>query len=170
MTIPMMTLGQAQQLQQNQGLVARVVGDSAVQIHRVHTDTRTLQIGDLFVALKGERYDAHAFLPQAHEAGAVAVIARTGTIPAGLSGIEVQDTLQALQALARAWRQRMAPSLALIRARRRLGMAIAAKSPMIATTIMISTSVKPFLFNLINMLFLLFLCLPLPTSSLNYPR
>jgi UDP-N-acetylmuramoyl-tripeptide--D-alanyl-D-alanine ligase len=94
--------------------MARVVGDSAVQIHRVYTDTRTLQIGDLFVALKGERYDAHAFLPQAHEAGAVAVVAQAGTIPAGLSGIEVQDTLQALQALARAWRQRMAPSLALI--------------------------------------------------------
>ena len=32
---------------------------------RVHTDTRSLQAGDLFVALKGERFDAHDFLPQA---------------------------------------------------------------------------------------------------------
>jgi UDP-N-acetylmuramyl pentapeptide synthase len=31
----------------------------------VHSDTRTLQPGDLFVALRGERFDAHDFLPQA---------------------------------------------------------------------------------------------------------
>ena len=35
----------------------------------VSTDTRTLRAGDLFVALRGERYDGHAFLAQASAAG-----------------------------------------------------------------------------------------------------
>ncbi|HEV8313138.1 MAG TPA: Mur ligase domain-containing protein, partial [Burkholderiaceae bacterium] len=42
-----------------------LVGDGATDILRVHSDTRSLQAGDLFVALKGERFDAHDFLPQA---------------------------------------------------------------------------------------------------------
>ena len=63
----MKTLGQL--LPQLSG--ARVVGQADVAINRVHTDTRSLQPGDLFVALKGERFDAHDFLPQAQAAGAV---------------------------------------------------------------------------------------------------
>ena len=39
----------------------RLVGDGAVQVQRVHTDTRTLQPGDLFVALKGDKFDANDF-------------------------------------------------------------------------------------------------------------
>jgi UDP-N-acetylmuramyl pentapeptide synthase len=45
----MMTLGLAQQLLPS----ATLVGDPATPIARVHSDTRTLQPGDLFVALKG---------------------------------------------------------------------------------------------------------------------
>ena len=47
---------------------AALVGDGARAIERVHTDTRTLRAGDLYVALKGERFDAHDFLPQARAA------------------------------------------------------------------------------------------------------
>ena len=83
---------------------ARLVGDGALPIARVHTDTRTLQPGDLFVALKGERFDAHDFLPQARAAGAVAAVAHGGLAAAGLPGIEVPDTLVALGALAAGWR------------------------------------------------------------------
>ena len=75
---------------------ARLVGDAATPVGRVHTDTRTLVAGDLFVALQGERYDANQFLPQAHAAGAVAAIAHGGLAQAGLSGIEVPDSLEAL--------------------------------------------------------------------------
>ena len=67
----MMTLQQA--LQWLPG--ARLVGDASVRVQRVHTDTRTLQAGDLFLALKGERYDANKFLAQAKHQGAVAAIA-----------------------------------------------------------------------------------------------
>ena len=53
---------------------ARLIGDGSVAFARVHPDTRTLAAGDLFVALKGVRFDANEFLVQAREAGAVAAI------------------------------------------------------------------------------------------------
>jgi murE/murF fusion protein len=59
------------------------------RVQRVHTDTRTLQPGDLFVALKGERFDANDFIAQARDKGAVAAIAQPGRLPAGFPGIEV---------------------------------------------------------------------------------
>lgn len=83
---------------------ARLVGDGATPVARVHTDTRTLQPGDLFVALKGERFDANAFLADARDGGAVAAIAHGGLEAAGLPGIEVPDSLAALGALAAGWR------------------------------------------------------------------
>jgi UDP-N-acetylmuramoyl-tripeptide--D-alanyl-D-alanine ligase len=49
-------------------------GDGAVQVQRVHTDTRTLRAGDLFVALRGERFDGAQFIAQAKAMGAVAVL------------------------------------------------------------------------------------------------
>jgi UDP-N-acetylmuramoyl-tripeptide--D-alanyl-D-alanine ligase len=82
----------------------RVVGDSAVAVSRVHSDTRTLASGDLFVALKGERFDANDFLEQARAQGATAAIAHRGRLPAGLPGIEVDDSKLALGALAAGWR------------------------------------------------------------------
>ncbi|WP_342130535.1 UDP-N-acetylmuramoyl-tripeptide--D-alanyl-D-alanine ligase [Hydrogenophaga sp. OTU3427] len=84
---------------------ARVVGDAAAQdIRRVHTDTRSLCAGDLFVALRGERFDAHDFLPQAAAAGAVAALAEQGLAAAGLAGAEVPDSRLGLGQLAAAWR------------------------------------------------------------------
>ena len=65
-------------LQDAQACPARqpAVGDGSVAA--AHTDTRSLQAGDLFVALRGERFDAADFLPQAQAAGAVAAIAERG--------------------------------------------------------------------------------------------
>jgi UDP-N-acetylmuramoyl-tripeptide--D-alanyl-D-alanine ligase len=96
----MITLGQV--LQWIPG--ARLVGDAATPVSRVHTDTRTLAAGDLFVALRGERYDANEFLADARARGAVAAIAHGGLEAAGLPGLEVPDTLAALGALAAGWR------------------------------------------------------------------
>ncbi|MCD6076270.1 MAG: murF [Ramlibacter sp.] len=83
----------------------KVVGDGAVEVQRVHTDTRTLQAGDLFVALKGERFDANDFIADARAKGAVAAIAQPGRLPAGMPGIEVADSKLALGTLAQAWRK-----------------------------------------------------------------
>jgi UDP-N-acetylmuramoyl-tripeptide--D-alanyl-D-alanine ligase len=85
---------------------ATLVGDGAVAVQRVHSDTRSLQPGDLFVALRGERFDANDLIGTAREQGAVAAIAHRGRLPAGLPGIEVDDTKQALGQLGAAWRAR----------------------------------------------------------------
>lgn len=79
---------------------------------RISTDTRQLAPGDLFVALRGERFDAHDFLLQAKAAGAAAAVVRRGTPPVpGLPAFEVTDTLAALGLLARA-RRRLLPASA----------------------------------------------------------
>ncbi len=83
---------------------SRLVGDGSLEVIRVHTDSRSVQAQDLFVALQGERFDAHDFLAHLPALGVHAAIATRGLAQAGLSGLEVDDTLQALQTLARAWR------------------------------------------------------------------
>jgi UDP-N-acetylmuramoyl-tripeptide--D-alanyl-D-alanine ligase len=75
-------------------------------LRAVATDTRTLQPGDLFVALAGERFDAHDFLRDAVDRGAAAVVVREAARGAGL-GVPVfvvGDTLHALGSLARFFR------------------------------------------------------------------
>lgn len=69
---------------------------------RISTDTRTIEKGDLFVALVGERFDAHDFLGQAVEAGARgAVVSRKVTgLPEDFVLYPVEDTLEALGQLA----------------------------------------------------------------------
>lgn len=93
-------------LQQSLGWLpsARLVGDGSVMPVRVHTDTRSLKPGDLFVALKGEHFDAHEFLAQAKARGAVAAIAQQGLLKANLPGLEVADSRVALGQLAAGWR------------------------------------------------------------------
>ena len=102
----MMTLHQATQWMPG----ARLVGENKVVVLRVHTDTRTIEPGDLFVALQGERYDANEFLQEAQQRGAVGVVCHAGLradlYPAGLPRIEVADTKAALQSLATTWRAR----------------------------------------------------------------
>ena len=82
------------------------VGDMETAITRVHTDTRTLQAGDLFVALKGDNFDGNRFLAQARASGAAAALCHPGSglQESGLPGIEVPDGKQALGALGAAWR------------------------------------------------------------------
>ncbi len=94
---------------------SRLVGDGRAAIARVHSDTRTVRAGDLFVALAGDRFDGNDYLREALAAGAVAALAHPGRLAAvpGLAGLEVPDTLLALQQLAGAWRARF-PALPLI--------------------------------------------------------
>lgn len=69
----------------------------------VSTDTRSIRAGDLFFALRGASFDAHDFLPQAFEKGAVAAVVDRETAVPGLS-LAVADTMEALGTLAAAWR------------------------------------------------------------------
>src|SRR5437870_13008068 len=87
-----------------------VPGPRGLRFSGVSTDTRHLTPGTLFVALKGDRFDAHAFLDQARAQGAAAAVVRQGTpAVAGLPFVEVADTLAALGLLARARRRLLPP-------------------------------------------------------------
>jgi UDP-N-acetylmuramoyl-tripeptide--D-alanyl-D-alanine ligase len=72
----------------------------------VSSDSRTLEAGSLFVALRGDRFDAHAFLPAAARAGAAAAVVASEAPAAGLPRLLVADTLVALGALAHHHRAR----------------------------------------------------------------
>jgi UDP-N-acetylmuramoyl-tripeptide--D-alanyl-D-alanine ligase len=87
---------------------ARLLGSGQVAFKRVHSDTRTIEPGDLFVALRGERFDANDFLLEAKVKGAVAALcqgdADSRLTAAGLPGLIVTDAKLALAALATHWR------------------------------------------------------------------
>jgi murE/murF fusion protein len=118
--LSLFTLGQAQALLQARGVPAQIVGSPDSAIRRVHSDTRSLRAGDLFVAFKGEVHDAHAYLGQAAAAGASAALVERGLVgaeaagaataaagaaaPVDLPGLIVPDSLAGLQQLAAAWR------------------------------------------------------------------
>ncbi len=77
-----------------------------VHFAAVSTDTRTIQQGDLFVALKGEHFDGARFVAQAAQAGAVAAIVNADSIVENASCplLRVPDTRLALGKLATHWR------------------------------------------------------------------
>jgi UDP-N-acetylmuramoyl-tripeptide--D-alanyl-D-alanine ligase len=87
---------------------ARGVNVQGVVADRVHTDSRSLQVGDLFVALRGERFDGNQFIAQARAQGAVAVVCEaSGEAQAaahGLPALVVPDARIALGELAAGWR------------------------------------------------------------------
>ena len=105
----MMTLQQvADWLDQAKSLGADPFAGS-IAIERVHTDSRSIAPGDLFVALRGERFDANDFLSDARAKGAVAAICQGETAPArllqaGLPGLVVADARLALGQLAAHYR------------------------------------------------------------------
>ena len=82
-------------------------GDVSGEVRRVVTDSRQAKEGDLFVALKGERFDGHDFLAQVSAQGVAGVLAQAGCgeRPSGLCVVEVGDVLTGLQRLAGAYRQ-----------------------------------------------------------------
>ena len=67
---------------------------------RVSTDTRTLQQGDLYLALKGERFDGNRFLSQAETARALEAIVSSIDESVALPQLVVQDMHQALGVIA----------------------------------------------------------------------
>lgn len=90
---------------------ARVLGGAAAgadaSFRSVGTDTRSLEPGALYVALRGERFDGHDFIAQAEDRGAAAaLVARP--VATRLPTVTVADTRLALGQLARYWRGRFA--------------------------------------------------------------
>ncbi|GAB1459922.1 UDP-N-acetylmuramoyl-tripeptide--D-alanyl-D-alanine ligase [Thauera sp.] len=89
---------------------ARATGEG--RFDSVGTDSRALAPGQLFVALRGERFDGHEFVASAAKAGAAAAMVdvawSAGKADAGLPLLVVDDTRRALGTLAAAWRARFA--------------------------------------------------------------
>lgn len=84
-------------------------GDPCSSLTGVSTDTRTIERGDLFFALKGEHADGHRYLGDAAKAGAAGVVVSDASaVPVGSSvlAIRVDDTLRALGDLAKYYRAR----------------------------------------------------------------
>ena len=102
MTAGMMTLAQAAICLDG----ASVHGRGDVVFQRVVTDSRKVQPGDLFVALRGERFDAHAFLGDVVQAGAAAVLVSAVPDNLAVPALVVPDTRLALGQLAAGWRKR----------------------------------------------------------------
>jgi UDP-N-acetylmuramoyl-tripeptide--D-alanyl-D-alanine ligase len=82
----------------------RLIG-ADLRVQALSTDTRELASGDLFVALRGERFDAHDFIADAVAAGAGALVVDRD-VEASVPLIRVDDTLRALGRLAAWWRRR----------------------------------------------------------------
>lgn len=74
-------------------------------ISGVSTDTRTIEEGNIYIALKGENFDGHSYTDQAVAKGACAVVVNSATkVPSNSVGIVVKDTCKALGAIAEHYR------------------------------------------------------------------
>ena len=81
--------------------------DALTQISTgIQTDTRIIKPGEVFVALRGEKFDGHEFVPMAIAKGAIAAIVDFEYQDADVPVLQVGDTLAAYQQIARWWRDR----------------------------------------------------------------
>jgi UDP-N-acetylmuramoyl-tripeptide--D-alanyl-D-alanine ligase len=100
------TLQEIQEMTAGSGLAAQY---NHLVISGVSTDTRTLCKGNLYVPLKGEKFNGHAFVKDAFAKGAVAALWEKNEpdFPQDVPLIFVDDTLQALQRLASRYREQL---------------------------------------------------------------
>jgi UDP-N-acetylmuramoyl-tripeptide--D-alanyl-D-alanine ligase len=82
-------------------------GDPGIRVGGVSSDSRRVERGQLFVAIRGPTFDGHRFVSDAVAKGALAVLVSSDDVDAGGAGvIRVEDTVLALGALAKAHRAR----------------------------------------------------------------
>ena len=89
----------------------RIVGLAAGEVTAVSTDSRSVTPGQLFVPLRGERFDGHAFIQEVADKGITTILAdeqwlKNHPVPGSLTCIAVKSSLRALGDLAAAWRLR----------------------------------------------------------------
>lgn len=97
----MLTLTLAEIARACGGIVQR--GDPETSVSAITIDSRAVRPGDLFVGLRGDRFDGDAYAAAAAAAGAAAVVVRAETLtglPAQTAAVVVEDGLPALQGLA----------------------------------------------------------------------
>ncbi len=90
------------------GATPNKMPDENTVLTGISTDTRSLKTGELFVALKGERFDGHAFVSTAASKGAGAILAQDPIDdPIDIPCLFVPDTLRAYGKLANAYRRKL---------------------------------------------------------------
>jgi UDP-N-acetylmuramoyl-tripeptide--D-alanyl-D-alanine ligase len=83
-------------------------GAGTGRVTRIATDSRTIKPGEFFVALHGDRFDGHQFLPAVEQTGASgALVSKYNPKVPALPQVEVDDTLAGLQQLARRYRDQL---------------------------------------------------------------
>ncbi|UDG82789.1 UDP-N-acetylmuramoyl-tripeptide--D-alanyl-D-alanine ligase [Candidatus Vallotia lariciata] len=94
---------------------ATVLGeDNTITFEKISTDSRNCGPTSLFVALKGSHFDAHDFLPELSRRGVAAVLVSRSPNNFHIPAICVNDTRDALGALAAGWRRRFALPLIVV--------------------------------------------------------
>lgn len=93
----------------------RIFGKDQTRLSGISTDSRNIRLGDVFFALKGERYDGHDFILKSVERGAAGIVVQKDSWNTekiklreklrDVVAITVDDTLQALGDLAGWWRK-----------------------------------------------------------------
>ncbi len=116
MSTPMTTLAQVHAMLPGSQLIhADTKSAERIAISHVGSDSRQIQSGELFVALSGDRFDAHNFLSDVATAGAsAALISHKEKCPANLPAVCVQDVKQGLGELAKTWRAQFSIPVALV--------------------------------------------------------
>ena len=116
MSMPMTTLARVHAMLPGSQLIhADRDSAKAISISRVGSDSRQIQSGELFIALSGERFDAHHFLDDVAARGAsAALISDKEACPENLAAVCVQDVKQGLGELAKAWRSQFSIPVALV--------------------------------------------------------
>lgn len=116
MSTPMTTLAQVHAMLPGSQLIhADAKSAEAISISHVGSDSRQIQSGELFIALSGDRFDAHDYLDDVATAGAsTALISHKEKCPANLPAVCVQDVKQGLGELAKAWRAQFSIPVALV--------------------------------------------------------
>ena len=100
MSAPMMRLSDAA------AMLGVPFSGADADVLRISTDSRTIQPGDLFFALRGDKFDGGAYAARALQQGAVGVVLDDRQAPDLSFALRVADTRLALGMLAAAWRQR----------------------------------------------------------------
>ena len=116
MSAPMTTLAQVHAMLPGSQLIhADANSAEGISISQVGSDSRQIQSGELFIALSGDRFDAHDFLSDVAAAGAsAALISDKEKCPTNLPAVSVQDVKQGLGELAKAWRAQFSIPVALV--------------------------------------------------------
>ena len=114
--MPMTTLGQIHALLPSSKLInISALAAQSHPINGVSSDSRAIEPGSLFIALKGERFDAHHFLSEVNAAGAgAALIQDKQECPNQLPAVCVADTRIGLGDFAKAWRQQFTLPLVVV--------------------------------------------------------